>query len=499
MDSSQPLVEALAQTIVGEVRDDEATLQAFSTDNSLFSVRPSVAVFPRDARDVEKLVSLVSERRKTGEHISLTGRSAGTDMSGGPLTESIVVSFTEHFSRIGTVGDGYAEVEPGVYYRDFERATLAKGLLLPCYTASRDLCTVGGMVANNSGGERSLAYGKTADYVESLQVVLADGSEHTLRRLSMSELAVEKQEPGFMGNIYRQMHKLVVDNSDLLAKAKPRVSKNSAGYALWDIFDKQRDTFDLTRLFVGAQGTLGLTTDIRFRLVRPKAHRRMLVISLKDLAHLPEVTARILRYQPETFESYDDHTFTIALKYLPSILRRALSGNLLLAGLRLLPAAWSIAFGGVPALVLLAEFTSDDALKAAEQVAAAEKSLGDLPVRTRVTSSAAEANAFLTIRRESFSLLRQHVRGMRTAPFIDDFVVPPAVLHDFFPELYAILNASHLTYTVAGHIGDGNFHIIPLMPLHDPNLARIIPEIADKVYSLVLRYGGSITGEHNDG
>jgi FAD/FMN-containing dehydrogenase len=145
----------------GEIESDAKARAKYSRDASLFKVVPQAAVFPRDASDVKTLVRFVNANAHLG--ISLTARAAGTDMSGGPLTESIVVDFTRHMNVICQIGYGTAITEPGVLYRDFEKALTAHEFLLPSYTASKDLCAVGGMVANNSGGEKTLRYGKTAD------------------------------------------------------------------------------------------------------------------------------------------------------------------------------------------------------------------------------------------------------------------------------------------------------------------------------------------------
>jgi FAD/FMN-containing dehydrogenase len=120
-------------------------------------------------------------------------------------------------------------------------------------------------------------------------------------------------------------------------------------------------------------------------------------------------------------------------------------------------------------------------------------------LKAHITKNKAEANKYWDIRRESFALLRKHVKGMRTAPFIDDIIVRPEFLPKFLPELNSILSTYDLTYTLAGHAGDGNFHIIPLMDFSRPDTAKIIMELSDKVYDLVIRYHGSITAEHNDG
>jgi FAD/FMN-containing dehydrogenase len=153
----------------------------------------------------------------------------------------------------------------------------------------------------------------------------------------------------------------------------------------------------------------------------------------------------------------------------------------------------------MPKLVLQAEFTSDNEAELENTIARAVQTLEPLHLRMRVVKTRAGINKYHAIRRESFNLLRHKIHGKQAAPFIDDFVVPPECLQEFLPRLELILRGYKLIYTVAGHIGDGNFHIIPLMDLSKEKDRAIIPELSAKVYDLVLSYGGSITGEHNDG
>ncbi len=482
----------------GDVQSDAATLETYSHDASLFEIRPQLVVFPKDVDDVKGLVRWVAKRREVGEVISLTPRSAGTDMTGGALSDSIVVSFTKYFNQLKDIGADSAVVEPGVFYRDFEAQTLQHNLLLPTYPASRELCTVGGMVANNSGGEKTLAYGKTEDYVRGLKVVLRDGNEYAFGPLTMSELEAKKKLGTLEGEVYRRMFDLVNNNYDLLKSAKPTVSKNSAGYFLWNVFDKDKGIFDLTKLFVGSQGTLGILTEITFRLVIPKPHSRLLVIFLKEIGPLANIVNEVLKFQPESFESYDDHTLKVAMRFFPDIAKR-LGGNIIKLAFSFLPELWMVITGGMPTLVLLAEFTGMTEAEAAKKAKAAEESLRGFHLKTKVASTEAEAEKYWTIRRESFNLLRHRLRGLRTAPFIDDFVVRPEHLPEFLPRLYAILNQYQIMYTVAGHVGDGNFHIIPLMNLADPESKKIIEKLSQEVYLLVAEFHGSITGEHNDG
>lgn len=503
------LKEKVSRVIRGEVSDAEEDLKKFSEDASIFRIKPELVVRPKDTEDLKRLVKFAAENKKSEKGLSLTARSGGTDMSGGPLTESLVVDMTAHFNRILEVavpseasakeGGGYAITEPGVYYRDFEKETLKKRLLLPSYPASREICTVGGMVANNSGGEKSLAYGKTEDYAEELSVVLSDGSDCVVKALNPRELAAKKKLKTLEGRIYREMHALLVKNYDLIRKAKPNVHKNSAGYFLWNAWDGK--TMNLAKLLTGSQGTLGLITKIKFRLVKVKPNSELLVIFLNDLDRLGELVDEIVPYKPESFESYDDNTFKLAIKFFPDLLKR-MKGNIFKLGLKFLPELWLTLTGGVPKLVLIAEFTGDSEEEISEKMKKVEAMVREkFGYKTHRTKSKAESQKYWVMRRESFNLLRQHVQGKHTAPFIDDIVVRPHCLPEFLPELEKILEPyeKRIVYTIAGHAGDGNFHIIPLMDLRKESQRHIIPELSEKVYNLVSKYKGSITGEHNDG
>jgi len=495
------LAEQIRHIVKGDVTDAYEALAAYSTDASIFQVHPELVVAPHSSEDIKNLVKFVSSHGgSTGSpRLSLTARAAGTDMSGGPLTESIVLDFLKYFQGIKRIDEDNREITvlPGTYYRDFEKATLEKGLILPCYTASKELCTVGGMVANNSGGEKTLTYGKTIDYVKKLKVVFSDGHEYETRPLSRSELDLKMSQDNFEGKLYSNLFNLIEKNKQLIARAKPRVHKNSAGYYLWDVWDGK--TFDINKLLVGSQGTLGLVTEITFGLVKPKEHAALLVIFIDHLDELPGVVSRVLTHKPESFESYDDHTMKLAVRFMPDMIKQLGAKNLFSLALKFWPEVKMILIGGVPKFILVAEFTGDSEYEVYDKAYKAEADLKEFDLGTHIAKNDAEENKYWTIRRESFNLLRKHVRGLHTAPFIDDVVVLPEKLGEFLPMLTAIIKEYKITFTIAGHIGDGNFHIIPLMDFGRPDFKQIISELSQKVYDLVAKFNGSITGEHNDG
>jgi FAD/FMN-containing dehydrogenase len=487
----------------GELIDDLATLDFYSHDASMFELRPKLITRPKDAKDVERLVKLVAALKKTRHGLSLTARSAGTDMSGGAINESIIVDFREHFTKIEKVTASSAQVQPGVLYRDFEPQTLKHKALMPTYPASRDLASVGGMVNNNAGGEKSLEYGKTEDFVTELKFVFADGKERVVKPLDKSELKKKMQQKDFEGEVYKKLFKLIDGNYEAIKAAKPHVSKNSTGYNLWDVWDRETGIFDLTKLIVGAQGTLGFVTDIHFRLVPARPHSGLLVLFMKDIDDLGEVIPKILESKPATFESFDDATLWLSIRFMPSFLKLLGWKRFIHLLITLIPDGLQL-LRGIPKLILMVEFNGETEQAVRDKVHALHLELNRKRARYEINGfeedpSEGKSEKFWIMRRYSFQLLRSKVKDKHTAPFIDDFVVPPDHLTAFFPRLRAIIKKYKLFATIAGHMGDGNFHIIPLMKLEDPKDRKKILPAMKEVNNLVLKYGGSLSGEHNDG
>lgn len=477
---------------------DSDVLETHSHDTSLFRVNPQIVIFPKSSLELQNIVATVSELNARGAHYTLTARAAGTDMSGGPLNDSIILSFTKHMHHFLGMDDDVATVEPGMYYRDFEKETLKHKLFFPSYPASRDLCAIGGIIANNSAGEKTLYYGKTEKYIRKIDTVLANGDLVTFSKKTLDEakdiMAANTEE----GRIYREMYDLITENEKVIQENKPTVSKNSAGYYLWNVYNKEENTFDLSQLICGSQGTLGLISNVGLALVPPRKHVRTLLVFLPDLTQIPSLVQKILKFNPESVESYDDHTFKIAIKFFPDIAKR-MGNNMFKLGLQFLPEFWMALSGGVPKLILLIEFTGDSEIEVTTQVKGCQEALQPFGYRTKIAASEKEAKKYWTFRRESFNLLRQRMRGLRTAPFIEDVVVELRHLPEFLPRLQTLLDQYDLIYTIAGHIGEGNFHIIPLMNLKDKKNIDIIKKLSKEVYDLVREYHGSITGEHNDG
>ncbi len=492
-------LEILKKNFKGDIDFDEATLNIYSHDASLFEVKPQVVVFPKDSADVKALVKFVSEQKNSDNNVSITARSAGTDMSGGPLGESIILDTTRYLNTIISIDQSKAIAQPGVYYRDFEKETLKINRIMPAYTASKSICAIGGMVSNNSGGEKTIKYGKVERYLQKQKMVFSDGNEYGVKPLSKVELDQKMAQGDFEGNLYKKIFELVDTNYDVIQAARPQVSKNSAGYYLWNVWDRDTQIFDLNKLLVGAQGTLGITTEVELGLVPVPKYSKMVVIYMPKIDRLGEVVDLIMDYQPESFESFDDHSMKLAVRFIGDFFKRLGFFGAIKLGLQFIPDMFMVLRGGVPKMILMAEVTGSDEAELITRAQAIATAVKPFKFETKIAHSQGEVEKYWTIRRESFSLLRNHAKGKRTAPFIDDIIVRPHDMPTFLPKLQEILSHYDLDYTIAGHAGNGNFHIIPLMDLNNPFSSDIILDLSQKVYALVREYKGSITAEHNDG
>ncbi|MBP6866110.1 MAG: FAD-binding oxidoreductase [Candidatus Pacebacteria bacterium] len=523
--------EEIKKFFKGDLDDSEETLVKYSHDASVFEVKPQVVLFPKDSEDVKNLVKWVGDNKEKYPAISITCRCAGTDMSGGSIGESIILDFTKYMNKLiggpnpiknstgstlpGVSGGnqnflpfaGTITVEPGMFYRDFEKITKEKGMILPCYTASKNLNAMGGMFGNNSAGERTLRFGKTEEYIAEAQVVFADGNEYTVKPLSKNELEAKISQNDFEGGVYKRIFNLITENAEDLKNAKPKVHKNSAGYTLWNVVDfdgvrGEAEYFDLNRILVGSQGTLGIVTQITFKLIEDPKYRKLLVLFMRDMNLLPGLVNKILVHNPETIETYDDKTFFLVLKYIKDFTKLLGVGNLLKLMFSFGPEALMTLRHGFPKLIILVEFAGSNQ---AEVDLEAKKTLESLRMYKKIglhlTRSEFEAKKYWTIRHEAFNLIRYHLKKVKSKPFIDDVVVRPEHLPEFMPELYKILGEykDEMTFAVGGHAGDGNLHIYTLVDPSDPNLKQMVLDVSDKVYTLVTRLGGSITAEHNDG
>lgn len=469
-------------SLKGEINTDDATRQRYSRDASIFEVLPMGVIAPKDASDLKILVDMATKLAAQGRPISFTARNGGTDMSGGSLTTGWVLDM-KHFNQVSPV-DVYhkrIKVQGGVMHRDVEKATNAKGLYFAPYTSSHDICGIGGMIGNNASGEKSLRHGPTSHNIDRLKVLLSDGNEYEFGPLTRKQLADKLTQTDFEGDLYRGVATLLEDNKYLIATKTPKVVKNAAGYALSEIWNEDRTVFNMAKLIIGSQGTLGITTEAELKLVETPKYSRMIVASVDDLKKLTPVVTTLLQYKPASCETFDHFTYELAQKYYPKDAKRA-----------------KVADG--KHMVVFAVFESEEKSDLDHISNAAWTDLAQQGFDAYSIDEQKTADSFLLIRRKSTAMLLEHPHGTRKAEaFLEDSIVPIERYGDFLADLESLLKKYDMTYTYAGHIGQGSIRLIPLVDMAHPDSPRKILELEGLMTDLVLKYRGSISVDHNDG
>lgn len=472
----------LQEHLLGEVMTSPDARAYFATDSSIFTVAPQLIVYPRNENDVRKTARFTWQLAERNRVIPITARGSGTDETGAALGSGIMLVFPAHMNRIVELDpkNGTVVVEPGLNYGRLEQTLHTHERFLPPYPASYEYSTVGGAVANNASGEKTLKYGATRGYVKGLRVVLANGEVIETLRLSKRELSKKLGLNTFEGELYRALDKLLEGNRELISKLDIAVTKNSAGYDLLDI--KRKDgSFDLTPLFVGSQGTLGIITEITMdtEVYNPSKDLFLAEFDSAEKAAQAILELRGIPQLPSSIEMVDGQLLALVERLNPNQLK-------------------DIVHNPLPAVALLVEI-DDDGRQRKRLAKHTEKILRGLAAQVTSAHEPNDQARLWKVRHAAASVLAHGEGRLKAVPIIEDGIVPPEKLHDLMAGVYKLFAAEQLQVALWGHAGDGNIHMQPFLDLSQIGDRQKAFRIMDAYYKLVIDLGGSTSGEHGDG
>ncbi len=473
-------IKELRTRINGSVTAEADAREYYSTDGSVFKIMPSAVIYPQNSVDVQKTVAYASQQADTkSAKFSLIARGKGTDQGGGALGDGAMVVFPAHMNHIGKLTKDTVTVQPGVIFGSLQQALHTHGRFLPTYPSSIDFATIGGAVANNTCGEMTLKYGSTADWVKSLRVVLDDGSLIETRRLNRRELNRKKGLMTREGDIYRRIDGLLKDNAHLIKDTAVGTSKNSTGYRLGAI--KRRDgSFDLSQLFVGAQGTLGMITETTLKTA-PYQHFTTLVVGFFDsLEKAGEAVLKLKKLQPAAMEVVDYYLLDFLRKNQPETIKGLVPDEL-------------------PKIIILIEFDNQSHLRQNILRRRTQRILNKLASSQRWTQNPRTEHRLWKIRHSAAAVIWMNNGPKKALPIIEDGCVPVEKLPQFLEGVYAMLKKYKLEIAVWGHAGDADFHMQPFMDLSKVKDRKLVFKVMDEFYDMVIKMGGTTAGEHNDG
>jgi FAD/FMN-containing dehydrogenase/Fe-S oxidoreductase len=468
----------LENSLDGEVRFDDVSRALYSTDASVYQIRPLGVVVAKSRDDVVRTVQICRRHK-----CPLTMRGGGTSQAGQAIGPGLILDTSKHFNRLLEVNvqERWARVEPGIVLDELNAALRQHGLRFAPDISTASRATVGGMMANNSAGARSVLYGKTIDHVIEQRVVLADGSLAWFRPLDDDALEAACAGTTLEAACYREVRRAAREHADEVERRYPKVIRRVGGYNL-DAFTGGRP-FNMAMMMVGSEGTLGVVVEATIALVPLPQAKAVLAIQFGELLDALEATPAILAHRPSAIEVMDrfilDHT-----KQSPALerMRRTF-------------------IEGDPGALLCVELYADSRDELLPRLDALERDLSERRYGNRYHRALdPDGQAAIWSLREAALGLSMAMKGdAKSLSFVEDTAVRPEVLRRYIERFLAMIRRHGTDAGVYAHASVGCLHVRPVVNLKTEAGVRQFEAIASASADLVLEFGGALSGEHGDG
>jgi len=459
----------------GEVRFDMGFRALYAADSSNYRQLPVGVILPRDAADVE---AALAECRATGA--AVLARGAGTSLAGQCANVAVVFDYSRYMHGLTSIDAAakLAVVEPGIVLDTLRAAAEKHHLTYAPDPATHNRCTLGGMIGNNSCGVHGLMGGKVVDNVESMDLILYDGTRLTVGRTSEAELEALIEQGGRVGKLYGGMKGLRDRYADLIREKFPRIPRRVSGYNLDELLPE--NGFNVARALVGSEGTCATLVSATLNLTNSPPYRVLTALGFADAFVTADAVPRALEHGPIGLEGFDG--------MLVDFMRRK---GLAAGDLPMLPE------GNGFLLVEMGAWTAEEAQAKAEELARAVQAWPERPTARIYTAEQAERVWHV---RESALGATVFVPGEPEGwEGWDDAAVPPERLGDYLRKLAALMKEYGYRSPLYGHYGQGCVHMRINFDFRSEEGLRKFREFIGRAADLVLSFGGSLSGEHGDG
>ena len=471
--------QELETQIEGEVRFDKISKALYSTDASVYRIEPIGVMVAKSREDVIRAVRICHTYR-----CAVTVRGGGTSQAGQAIGPGLQIDTSKYFNGLLEVNakESWARVQPGIVLADLNARLQPHGVRFAPDVSTANRATVGGMMANNSSGARSVIYGKTIDHVLEQEVVLSDGSVAHFRPLDPDELNAACSGRSLEAACYRQLRAVAQETTEEVERRFPKILRRVGGYNL-DSFTRPGEPFNMTKLMVGSEGTLGVVLEAKINLVPLPRAKAVLVIQFHDLLQALEATPVILQHNPSAVEVMD---------------RFILDNTKESAALEALRHTF---IEGDPGALLCVEFyaSRDEDLPPRLEVLERDLVSHGYGYRYFRAMDAAGQQRIWSLREAALGLSMATKEEAKSISFVEDTAVAPDRLRDYIDRFLSIIRRHETTAGIYAHASVGCLHVRPVVNLKTEEGVRKFEAIANDVSDLVLEFGGALSGEHGDG
>lgn len=469
----------LDQHLVGEVIEDSNSRLNFATDSSILSITPHLIVMPRVLDDVRKLARFAWRLAERGQVLPLTTRGYGNDVTGGAISSGVVLSFLPHMNHIMQfdLRSNLILVQPGITIATLNEAVGTHGLTFPIKTDNDQAHTIGGVLGTNAVSENFAEYGSALDWVDRLEVVLANGEVIQTGRLNRRELSEKKGLETLEGEIYRSIDSLIEDNPETIDMISAGTTLDNGGFALDRVKGKD-GSFDLTPLFVGSQGTLGIITEMSLNLTPTPKETSMLVAAVTDEQNLSDLTNRLIDTNPCRLSFIDGDTLALI---------KELSGR----------EPWKLVTKSLPKALIFIEYDDKHQNRHMRQ---AGKILDSAAVADAKVAQTPEDQAVLATLYDSTAVVNNYSHnGNAALPLATDLAVAPENVFDAIEKIRHALSRDHIQAGIWGNLAAGTICIKPILNLANLGHRQIVFRTLKNIAEIANQLEGSITGSHGAG
>lgn len=462
-----------------------------ATDNSIYQLLPQAIVFPRSTADVILVMRLAAQDEFRS--VTFTPRGGGTGTNGQSLNNGVVIDLSRYMNRILEINpeQGWVRAEAGVIKDQLNAYLKPYGYFFAPELSTSNRATLGGMINTDASGQGSLVYGKTSDHVLGLRSVLLHGDLLDTAPLPVSEARRCAQEESAAGELYRTTLESCETHRQTILDSFPKLNRFLTGYDLRHVFSDDMQTFDLTRLLAGSEGTLAVITEAKLNITPIPKVRRLVNVKYDAFDSALRNAPFMVAAQALSVETVDSKVLNLARE---DIVWHSVSELIT----------------DVPDKTLLGlnivEFCGDDEALIDGQVASLCERLDSLMANNeagvigyQVCRELSGIERIYAMRKKAVGLLGNSKGAAKPIPFVEDTCVPPEHLADYITEFRALLDSHHLEYGMFGHVDAGVLHVRPALDMCSPEQEMLMKQISDDIVALTAKYGGLLWGEHGKG
>jgi len=461
-----------------DIKSDALTLGIYSTDASLYQLKPLAVAIPHNEQALVELVKIAYLN-----DIPIMPRGSATSLAGQTTNRALIIDMTQHFNKILEVNskEKYSVVQPGVVRDQLNAAAASHGLHFSPDPATSSRATIGGMIANNSSGTKSIMYGKTIDHVLELKVLLSDGTIIHTQELTQEEYNDLCLSDNNLSKIYRNFRQVIYDNAEDIKEVFPKVLRRVQGYPLDEFV--YTDRWNLSKLFSGSEGSLGIILEAKVNLDPIPQHKAAFTLHYTDRMQAIKEVQHIIKFQPAAVEMLDYNVFVQSKK---NPLTRDIHQRLI---------------EGEPQATLSVEFfcLSADELNHKISEFKAWINTESNSYASPLLRTPQELEDSWTLRKNGLGLIMGDPDGRKPIPFIEDMAIDPVSLPDYIGEVLELCDAKGVETILYAHASVGVLHVRPNLDMTQQEDIVLMQEISEHVFQLVKKYKGSWSGEHGDG